>query len=190
MSTLSELTAQYQARLKAREESPKTTPKLEKLVLVALECDLHVIAQYNPKEVAIEKSVNWSAGANSKDDRPQLTFSSVAARTLSIELMFDTYEDEIDVQLYVGKLMRMASVIEQDGNIDTEQDRRPTLVQVAWGDPEMPIFRGVIQSLSTKLTMFLPNGMPVRATCGIKLMEASGDFKGGRKRPPRPPTRW
>jgi hypothetical protein len=87
--------------------------------------------------------------------------------------------------------MRLASVIDPETSQHTEKDRRPTLVQVQWGKPDMPIFRGVIASLSTKLTMFLPSGMPVRATCTVKLMEASGDFKGERKkRPPGAPTRW
>jgi hypothetical protein len=31
----------------------------------------------------------------------------------------------------------------------------------------------VIESLEIKYTMFLPNGTPVRATCSVKLKEAS-----------------
>ena len=69
--------------------------------------------------------------------------------------------------------------------------KRPTLVQVRWGNPDLPIFEGVIESVSTKLTMFLPSGTPVRATCNVKMMEAQRSFQAGRKGiPPGPPTRW
>jgi hypothetical protein len=175
--------------------SPTTSspPLLQKLVLVGLECNIDVKAQYNPKEVSIEKSLSWTPSPNSKDDRPDLAFGSVAARTLSMELMFDTYEDETDVQTYLGQLMRLASVIDPATSNHTEKDKRPSMVQVVWGKPDMPIFRGVIQSMSTKLTMFLPNGTPVRATCNIKILEASGYFGDPKKKPKKPPgspTAW
>lgn len=177
----------------ARPTAPPTSAprQLQKLTLIGLECDVDLEAQYNPKEVSIEKSLTWQAGANSKDDRPQLTFGSVAARTLSMELFFDTFEQETDVQVYLAKLLKLASVIDPDTSNHSEKDKRPTLVQVQWGKPDMPIFRGVISSLSTKLTMFLPSGTPVRATCGVKLMEATADIKGSPvKRPPKGPTSW
>jgi hypothetical protein len=173
----------------------KQAVQLQKLVLIGLEAKVEVVAQYNPKEVTIEKSLNWTPSANSKDDRPGLTFGAVQARTLAMELMFDTYEEESDVQEHVSKLLRLASVIDPTTDDHTEADKRPTLVQVAWGKPDMPIFRGVIQSISTKLTMFLPSGTPVRATCNVKLMEATADFEyAGKpktnKKPPGAPTRW
>jgi hypothetical protein len=174
----------------------KPAPQLQKLALVGLECDIDVTAQYNPKEVQIEKSLSWNSGANSKDDRPQLEFGAVQARTLSMELMFDTYESEEDVQQHVSKLLKLASVIDPNNKNHTERDRRPTLVQVQWGKPDLPIFRGVIQSISTKLTMFLPSGTPVRATCNVKMMEATyninwkGAKKKENKKPPGSPTSW
>ena len=48
----------------------------------------------------------------------------------------------------------------------------------------MPVFEGVIASLTTKLTMFMPSGLPVRATCGVKIMEAARKFKPERKTRP------
>lgn len=170
--------------------SRQNPAQLQKLVLIGLECNVDVTAQYNPKEVSIEKSLSWNAGANKKADLPQLEFSAVQARTLSMELMFDTYEQEEDVQVHLAQLMRLASVIDPAAKDHSEKDRRPTLVQVQWGKPDMPIFRGVIASISTKLTMFLPSGMPVRATCTIKIMEATGESKGRSKRPPGGPTSW
>lgn len=189
MKLISQVTSMMKAAAAAQATSRQNPPQLMKLILIGLECDVNLTAQYNPKEVQIEKSLTWNAGANAKDDRPQLEFASVQARTLSLELMFDTYEQETDVQDYVKKLMKLTTVMEQSAN--GEENKRPSLVQVQWGKPDMPIFEGVIASVSTKLTMFMPSGMPVRATCGVKIMEATRTFKKDKKKqPPRPPTAW
>ena len=42
---------------------------------------------------------------------------------------------------------------------------------VVWGD-DMQKFIGVVESVSTKYTMFMPGGRPVRATASVKLIEA------------------
>jgi hypothetical protein len=166
---------------------------LLRLTLVALERHKNddLTAQYNPKEIQFDKTLTWNAGANNKHDLPQVEFSSTAARTLSMELLFDTYEeDNVDVMDQVRRLQWMCDVMEPDAR-GNEQDKRPTLVQVVWGKPELPVFEGVIASLTTKLTMFLPSGLPVRATCGVKIMEAARNFAPERKtRAYRTRTQW
>jgi hypothetical protein len=52
-----------------------------------------------------------------------------------------------------------------------EDKKRPPKVGVKWG--KLPEFQGVIESVSTKYTMFLPDGTPVRATCHVTVREAS-----------------
>ena len=52
-----------------------------------------------------------------------------------------------------------------------EDERRPHRCVVAWGEV-LSEFRCVIESLSTKYTMFSPEGKPLRATCVVKLKEA------------------
>ena len=54
---------------------------------------------------------------------------------------------------------------------DKENDRRPHRCVVKWGST-VPSFRCVIESVSTKYTMFTDDGTPVRATCTVKLKEA------------------
>jgi hypothetical protein len=44
---------------------------------------------------------------------------------------------------------------------------------VIWGPSSARQFRCVIDSLTTKLTMFAPNGEPLRATCTMKLTEVT-----------------
>jgi hypothetical protein len=50
--------------------------------------------------------------------------------------------------------------------------KRPPMVRFTWGG-SLPVFQGVISSLTVKYTMFLADGTPVRATvtAGMTLAE-------------------
>jgi hypothetical protein len=148
----------------------------KKVAIIGLEVRVDLIAQFNPKEVTIEKSTTWEASENKKADLPDLEFSAAGGRTLSMELLFDGYEGNEDVaELYVSKLMQLCSVMDPDG---AEQHKRPSMVQLQWPQHERVPFEGVITSVSTKYTMFSACGKPVRATCSIKMSEARRSFKG------------
>jgi hypothetical protein len=149
-------------------------------------CDvdtLHVDAQYNPKELQIDRSIQWSAVKQASQTAPargdaaahkgiQLEFTGAEGRSLTIELLFDGYEDGNPdiVTSAIGKLETMASV--RDPASRDETQRRPHLCVVSWGQRGLPKFRCVIESLSTKYMMFGGDGAPLRATCTVKLKEA------------------
>lgn len=154
-----------------------TNSATAKLTIIGLDKGGPVQAQYNPKEVGIDKSVPWQKAPTSTGDQPELTFTSAEGRSMSFELFFDTYEKGTDVHAsHVSKLLELAMVMEPNGS---EEKKRPTRVQVIWGNG-LPAFEGVIESIGTKYTMFLPSGVPVRATCSVKIKEASrASFKKG-----------
>lgn len=135
-----------------------------------------VTAQYNPKEVGLDKSVPWQKGKNSHANTPDLEFTSADGRSLSFELFFDGYEDDTDVHAtYVSKLLKLAEVMEEGGD---ESKMRPPMVKVTWGT--LPEFKGVLESVSTKYTMFSSAGIAVRCTCSVKFKEANAlSFKKG-----------
>jgi hypothetical protein len=162
----------------AKEPPHHSTPfrrGLQGVTLIAVDkgIDLVVIAQFNPSQLQFEESANWSASWSDKESMQTFEFTGGTGRSVSFELFFDGYEAapaHRNVKTtYVDKLARLLQVIDPDG---PEAKRRPPLVSLAWG-PGLPSFTGVLASLSTKLTMFLPDGTPVRATCSIKLLEAS-----------------
>ena len=98
---------------------------------------------------------------------------------MTLELLFDGYEKGQSIASKVKDLMTMASVI--DPNEKDETRRRPHLCVVTWG-ATVPKFKCVIESLSTKYTMFSDKGAPLRATCTVKLKEAdtvTGKSAGG-----------
>ncbi|MDB5050548.1 MAG: hypothetical protein JWO30_3619 [Fibrobacteres bacterium] len=121
-------------------------------------------AQYNPKEITVDKRLDWEKSKDSRDDAPSLEFKAAEPKTMSFELMFDTFETKENVyDKFIAALEAMAK--------SDEGLKRPPRVSIIWGNA-LPRFEGVISSLSVKYTLFLPNGTPVRATVNVGLQMA------------------
>lgn len=148
---------------------------LAKCTIVALDPpNVQVTAQYNPKELGIDKSVPWTKHKPPQGDAQILEFTSAENRSLSMELFFDTFETGDNVHTkYVSLLEQMTMV--PPGK--TGKEAHPPKVMVTWG-AGIPKFKGVIEKLSTKFTMFLQNGTPVRASCSISVKEVD-EVQGG-----------
>src|SRR5262245_35651389 len=138
----------------------------------------HVDAQYNPKELQVDMPVPWAKHnmANKSEAAKErgslhLEFTGAESRTMQVEMLFDGFEQKKSIADQVAQLEKMASVMKADS--PKEDERRPPLCVVTWGDRGLPSFRCVIESLSTKYTMFDTNGTPLRATCTVKLKEAT-----------------
>lgn len=157
----------------------------EKLTIGSLDDkSLTVSAQYNPKELQVDQNVPWkkpeaatktgSQDTGSSSAKPlEVEFTGAEGRTMTVEMLFDGYEGgdrSVDVVKCVGDLTTMATVKKPDSN--DEQERRPHHCVVSWGKRGMPSFQCVIESLSTKYSMFSSDGKPLRATCTVKLKEA------------------
>jgi hypothetical protein len=89
---------------------------------------------------------------------------------MNLELLFDGFEDQRSVQPQIDMLEKLSS-IRKPGSKHAYLRRAHHCV-VAWGSTDgARRFRCVIESLSTKVTMFSPQGEPLRATCTMKLKE-------------------
>jgi hypothetical protein len=140
--------------------------------IASLDTHIQVDAQYNPKELQVDKTVPWqkkSQANKTQEAGIQLEFTGAEGRSLTLELLFDGFETKSSVAGKVETLNTMASVLEP-GSAD-ETKRRPHLCVVTWGTT-VPTFKCVIESLSVKYTMFSDQGVPLRATCTVKLKEA------------------
>jgi len=161
---------------------PKPKPqrwsdKVEKLHFGSLDApELTVVAQYNPKEIQIDKQIGWkkpdrvpgSQPGASDDDEMELT--TAPTRSMNLELLFDGFEEHRSVQPEIDQLDIMSS-IREPGSKEAFLRRAHHCV-VAWaGVDGAKRFRCVIDSLQTKVTMFSPEGEPLRATCTMKLTE-------------------
>jgi hypothetical protein len=159
-----------------------------KLTIASIdEPGIRVPAQYNPKELEISQAVPWKkpdaanqtgtqkgSGAAAGDDPIALEFTGAEGRTMTVELLFDGYEEGgggriVDVAGQVALLEQLARV--RNPKSADENLRRPHQCMVSWG-AALPSFQCVIESLTTKYTMFSSEGAPLRATCTVKLKEA------------------
>lgn len=119
---------------------------------------------FNPKEITIDKVVPWQAHKHTEGDAPTLEFTAAQPKTLACELMFDAFEEAEDVHAkYISKL-------EQFALIDSSK-KRPPLLTFVWGS-NFPVFKGVIENINVKYTLFLPDGTPCRASVNLKMKQA------------------
>ncbi|MBL7494825.1 LysM peptidoglycan-binding domain-containing protein [Frankia sp. CNm7] len=149
-------------------------------------------ALFNPSEISRSRSIQWEppkGGVTGQvlDKRPQ-KFIGVQPETLSISLLFDTYESRGDADnRVVGALKSLrdtanpfASGTASDvtkltrevvrlAKIDSET-HEPPVCELSWGEYEH-IFTGVLVQLDQHFTMFLPDGTPVRATLDCTFAE-------------------
>ena len=133
---------------------------------------LKVHAQYNPKELEISKTIPWQKHSKANSDGMQQEFTGAEPRTMSLELLFDGFEKNQSISGMVAKLEKMASVRNEKGKDD---ERRPHHCVVVWGTViggSDNRFQCVINSVTTKYTMFHKEGYPLRATVVLKLTEA------------------
>lgn len=166
-------------------------PAKAKLTIGSLDDSTTVKAQYNPKELQVDQSVPWKkpdsanktgqneGGGGGGSDGIALEFTGAEGRTMSVELLFDGFEADgrkVDVAAEVKKLETLAAVRKPESK--DEKERRPHHCVISWGDRGLPKFKCVIESLSTKYTMFSSDGEPLRATCTVKLKEADKLEKG------------
>ena len=129
---------------------------------------------FNPKELTIEKTNQYS-----EINIPGLPYSIFqfvkgGARTLTMDLFFDTYEQKEDVRVYTDKITgwdsgSLSKESPQKGLMDIDSGlHTPPVCLFIWGTFVFPC---IIERVTKRFTMFLPEGIPVRATLNITLKE-------------------
>jgi hypothetical protein len=117
---------------------------------------------FNPTEYAVEYGVSYQETAVPGLSNPILQFVNGAAETLTMDLLFDTYNnkesdgDKKDVSEDTRKFINLVAI--------DEDTHAPPRVQFEWGDYA---FRAVVENISQRFTMFLGDGTPVRAALSV-----------------------
>ncbi|MBO7743573.1 LysM peptidoglycan-binding domain-containing protein [Paenibacillus sp. MWE-103] len=115
---------------------------------------------FNPSEYSIEKGNQYQSVSIPGLSVPATQFVSGNARTLTMDLFFDSYERGEDVRAYTSQVTDLLDI---DGLL-----RAPPVCAFIWGKLE---FKGVIEKVSQKFTMFVDSGIPVRATLNVSFKE-------------------
>jgi nucleoid-associated protein YgaU len=115
-------------------------------------------ALFNPDELSISGSVSYPKQNAAQRDVSESQFGG-GERTLSVKLLFDTYDTpdskKNDVRkVYTSKIVRLSMV--------EEAKHRPPVCRLRWGGNYF--FQGVLERLDQRFTLFMENGTPVRAT--------------------------
>lgn len=137
---------------------------------------LPVPCRFNPTELSIQKSNKFTEVEIPGLSTPVLQFVSGGARTVTLDLFFDTYELGIDVRIYTDRITgwdtgSMFSSLPGavKGLMDIDSDlHAPPVCLFIWG---AFVFQCVIESATKKFTMFSEWGFPLRATVNVSLKE-------------------
>jgi Contractile injection system tube protein/LysM domain len=117
---------------------------------------------FNPSEYTLEKGNTFQRTELPGLGSPITQFTSGGAESLSMELFFDTYTDEggKDVRTYTDRVTDLLKI-----NPDLHA---PPIVQFQWG---RLTFKAVLERVSRRFTMFMPDGTPVRAVLTVTFQE-------------------
>lgn len=105
---------------------------------------------------------------------PLLQFVRGNARSVTMDLFFDTYEEGEDVRNYTDLITgwdagSILSQLPKKGLMDIDSNlHAPPICIFNWGKFN---FQCIIERVTKKFTMFHPDGFPVRATLSVTLKE-------------------
>src|ERR1700727_705355 len=117
-------------------------------------------ALFNPTEYSLGKANQIAEAAVPGLDAPILQYVHGNTRTLDMDLFFDTYEEGTDV---TGRTTPVYNLLLID-----PATHAPPICDIAWGSLT---FRGVLDHVTGKFTLFLADGTPVRATLSVTFKE-------------------
>lgn len=118
---------------------------------------------FNPKEYRLNKSNQFAEVAIPGLSAPILQFTRGDAQTLTMQLFFDTY-DPVDSKVGKDQDVRVHTAKVTDLLKINAELHAPPVCQFSWGNL---IFIGVLQQADVRCTLFLPSGIPVRATVDV-----------------------
>jgi len=115
---------------------------------------------FNPTQYSVDKGNTIAQAAIPGLEAPILQYVHGNMRTLSMDLFFDTYEEGTDV---TDKTDQIYDLLYLDPSTHA-----PPICDLNWGTF---YFRGVLDHVNGKFTLFLADGTPVRATLSVVFNE-------------------
>jgi hypothetical protein len=115
---------------------------------------------YNPEELKLEQGNTFAEVGIPGLDSPPVQYVRGNARTLSMELFFDTYETGADVRSFTGPIVRLLDKL--------PQTQAPPILLFSLGRLQ---FSCVLVEAGQRFTMFRRDGTPVRCTMSVRFQE-------------------
>ena len=115
--------------------------------------DQAISVMFNPKEYTVSHTV-W-LGKDSDTDALNPSFNRFEVNDFEVTLIFDTYEKRSDVRKLTIEIEKLGMP-----TIEGKERKRPPICCFIWGGFT---YRGIISKIKQNFTLFLPEGIPVRA---------------------------
>lgn len=136
-----------------------------------------VTAHFNPEKLDISLSNNFERARGNKP--PQLISETTAE--LSVELIFDTTDTGVDVRHPDTGTGKLAGFMEPKGKKTKKTKGKPQIVLFEWG---LISFTGYIDKYSESIDFFSKDGVPLRATVSITIIQKERTFKASEQSDP------
>ncbi|MCX7570273.1 LysM peptidoglycan-binding domain-containing protein [Tumebacillus sp. DT12] len=133
---------------------------LEKATIIVVGKNTKIPVLFNPTEYSLSSGNSYAWHKVPGLNQPIAQYIIGETPTLTMDLFFDTSEKKSDVRTYTKKVSGLL-------NVDKDLHAPPVVVFV-WGSLS---FKGIVEKVSQKFTMFLESGIPVRATLNITFRE-------------------
>ena len=134
--------------------------RLAKATITNTDTSERIQVMYNPEELKLDQGNHFSEVGIPGLDAPPLQYVRGKARTLSMDLFFDTYEADEDVRMHTGPLVQLL-----DKNPAT---KAPPVLLFSMGQFN---FQCVLVDASQRFTMFRRDGTPVRSIVSARFQE-------------------
>jgi nucleoid-associated protein YgaU len=137
-----------------------------------------VECQFNPTQLALDKSNKWTVAEEASKNVGKVTFGGGGSFNLSMDLFFDTTHNQQDVRtVYVNKLLDLV----------TYRGGPPPRVKFIWG--RLMSFNAYVTKVSQTYNLFLQDGTPVRATVKVSFQQANNEVIAPQNPTSRTPPR-
>jgi len=152
--------------------------QLQKAYILNNETQAQVSCLFNPTDYSFTKANTWTATPLTGADVPAPQFGGGGNLKMTFELFFDTYTGDeasmTDVRTYTEKLLNLMKIDPSTLNADTNAKKgRPPVCTFHWGNYWS--FKGVIENITIKFTLFTSQGLPVRATASMTMLQVKDD---------------
>jgi hypothetical protein len=123
---------------------------------------------FNPSDYKLSKSITYTTKPLKGKDVPAVEFQQGEAIKMTLKLLFDTVHTGKDVRkTYTAKLWKMVKVVPSQS---ADKKSTPPPVLFTWGSLT---FKAVITSIDENVTVFAPDGTPLRSEVTVSLQEYS-----------------
>jgi len=127
-----------------------------KVIIIKSNSQETVDVLFNPSEYVLASGNQFSWQSVPGLQAPVAQFVSGDATTLTMDLFFDTYGTSTDVRTHTSKIT---------GLLDVDRELHvPPLCRFVWGSLD---FKGIVEKVTQRFTMFMETGIPVRATLNV-----------------------